>query len=43
MMDFSNYDTDHFLFDKSNEKVIGKFKDEYATKIIKNLNKKIKV
>ena len=34
IMDFSNYKSDHFLFDKSNEKVVGKFKDEYPNEII---------
>ena len=34
IMDFSNYKRDHFLFDKSNEKVVGKFKDEYPNEII---------
>lgn len=28
MFDFSDYPTNHFLFDESNKKVIGKFKDE---------------
>ena len=33
--DFSNYPSDHFLFSNVNEKVVLKFKDEAAGKIIK--------
>ena len=29
IMDFSNYPKDHFLYSKKNEKVFGKFKDEF--------------
>ena len=34
IMDFSNYPKDHFLYSKRNEKVIGKFKDEFPGVII---------
>ena len=34
IMDFSNYPKDHFLYSKNNEKVIGKFKDEFPGLII---------
>ena len=34
LFDFSNYPKDSKFFDKSNEKVIGKMKDEYGGVII---------
>lgn len=34
IMDFSNYKTDHFLYNNSNEKVVGKFKDEFPNDVI---------
>jgi hypothetical protein len=34
LFDLSNYDKNHFLFDKENSKVMGKFKDESAGNII---------
>jgi hypothetical protein len=34
LFDLSNYDKKHFLFDKENSKVMGKFKDESAGNII---------
>ena len=32
--DFSEYPIDHFLYNTNNQAVVGKFKDEYASKII---------
>ena len=32
--DFSNYPSDHFLFNASNKKVVLKFQDEFAGKYI---------
>ena len=34
LMDFSNYDQKHFLYDKRNAKVVGKMKDEFPKNII---------
>ena len=35
LYDFSNYSVDHHLYDPKNKKVIGKMKDEYGGKVIK--------
>ena len=34
LMDFSNFDGKHFLFDKRNAKVVGKMKDEFPKNVI---------
>ena len=34
IMDLSNFPKDHFIYDRTNEKVIGKFKDEFAGFVI---------
>ena len=35
-MDFSDYNVEHPNYDKSNKKVLGKFKDEMDGKIVTN-------
>ena len=37
IMDFSNYPSNHFLYDNSNEKVVGKLKDEMGGKNIDSI------
>ena len=34
IMDFSNYDKNHFLYNRDNAKIIGKFKDEFPRNVI---------